>query len=130
MARLKLTGTLDPAWLDTDALVVLVGTENAASLAASTPPGGTVVKTLSVAEAREGAAPTTYRIEYDYAPTDKCATLPVGIAAQDASGNRSAAVEDLIQVRDPPLGVDRPTASATANPNEATIAWALSTDVN
>ena len=132
MARLQLTGTIQGTWLDSDVLAVFLGTEDAADLASSTPTGGTLVRTLTVADARDASAPTRYKIELDYAPTigGKCATLPIGLACRDARGNASATDEGVVQLRDPPLGVARPTAAATENPNEATIEWALSPDVN
>lgn len=130
MARLKFTASVGGGWQDSDELVVLVGTENAASLAASDPVGGSIVRTVTVANAKLTADPQQVRIEYDYAPTDKCATLPVGLAIRDPAGNTSAVSEDLIQLRDPPLGVGRPTAAATVNPNEALLTWDLSPDVN
>lgn len=130
MAKLKLTGTIKGAWADSDVLVLLIGTENAASLAASTPSGGSVAKRVTVKDARVGgSAGTTYRIDYEYEPDDKCATLPLGLAIEDPNGNRSSVDEDVVQIEDRPLGVGRPTATGTGNPNEATIAWTLSEDV-
>jgi hypothetical protein len=129
MARLLLKATVQAGWLDANELVVLIGTENAASLAASNPPGGDEVKSVTVANARLSTDTQQVRIEHAYFPDDKCATLPVGLAIRRPGGTQSTVEEDLVPLRKPPLGVARPTAVATVNPNEATIAWALSADV-
>ena len=130
MARFRITASVKEAWLDSDKLVVLVGSENAASLAASTPTGGTFVKTSTVAAAKLPSDPTTVRLEYDYTPTDKCASLPVGLASCDPQGNTSTPDESILQLRDPPRGVPRPTAAATESANEAQLTWTLSPDIN
>jgi len=126
MARIKANITILAGWQPEDELVLMIGSENVASLALSTPAGGVEVASLPVGDAIVGQAVT---LEHDYDPTDKCASLPVGAATRDTQGNLSAAFEGVINLRDPPEGVPRPTIAATANPNEALIAWTLSPDV-
>jgi len=50
MATLRLTIPSDPDWLPGDQVVLMVGSENAADLAASTPAGGDESLTVSVPE--------------------------------------------------------------------------------
>jgi len=127
MARIKAGVTILAGWQPDETLILLIGSENVASLALSTPAGGTEVARLLVGAATVGQVVS---LEHDYSPTDKCASLPVGYAIEDPQGNRSAAFEGVANLRDPPEGVPRPTVAATANPGEGLITWTLSPDVN
>jgi hypothetical protein len=68
-------------------------------------------------------------VEHDYYPADKCALLPVGVRIKDPAGNRSAVVEDLLQLADPPRGIRNLAAAATGNPNEVQMSFTESPDV-
>lgn len=125
MPRYRLRTPKVGAWADDDQLVVLVGTLNAADLASSTPAGGTEHARVDIADALTADGGDVV-IEIDYSATPgTCGTLPVGIALEDALGNRSITWEyqGILNVRTAPIGVSRPTAAATANPNEAQLAW-------
>jgi hypothetical protein len=125
MPRYRLSTPLVGSWADDDVLVVLVGTLNAADLDSSDPAGGTEYARVSVADALDAEGDDLV-IEIDYSvDPGTCGTLPVGIAIEDAHGNRSATWEyqGILNVRTPPVGVGRPTAEATENPGEALITW-------
>ena len=68
-------------------------------------------------------------ITYEYYPTDKCATLPLGVSIVDAAGNRTTGPEDTVQLADPPIGARSPAVAATANPGEVRLSWTESPDV-
>ncbi len=130
MARIRLSVPKIGSWQDDDRLVVLVGTENAADLASSTPPGGTVAGRYRIGDHLDAEGDDVV-VELTLTPTDKCATLPIGVAVEDPAGNRSITWEyqGRLQLQDPPAGVGRPAASATANPNEALLTWDVSPDI-
>ncbi len=173
MAKLTLTIPIDPDWSADDLLQLLIGTENAADLAASTPSGGTVEREVAVFANPAmrggwgfgswggpdddgidgnhftwgGVPPHAWGdaswgsgawwqgfypdivIEHDYDPTDKCATLPVGVRTRDQAGNVSAAVEQVVQIEDPPIGARNLAVVTTGSKNEARLTWTESPDV-
>lgn len=126
MAKIRITVIVHASWVSTDKLRVYRGSENAASLAASTPTGGNLVETRAVGTAAPGSDLT---FDFGYSPTDKCATLPVGVILEDAAGNQQTVLQTTVALRDPPRAPGRPSVAATANPGEATLAWAASPDL-
>lgn len=125
MAKLTVNVTVPSGWADTDKVLLYVGTENAADLAASTPAGGRLVQTLNVGEAVEDDVLT---LEHTHVSTDKCATLPLGVKVQDAAGNINAVTETTVQLADPPAGVGRPDVSSS-KAGAATLTWLASADL-
>lgn len=111
-------------WQPSDAIQVYIGQENAADLAASD--SVKRVARMKVGNAAEGSV---VEIAFEYAATDICATLPIGVSVIDEAGNESDKLEALLQLADPPDPPGRPNVSATANPGEATLAWLASADL-
>ena len=62
MARLTARIPIEPNWVERDKLLLKVGSENAANLAASTPAGGT---TVAQASARPGEEYTEFRSDHE-----------------------------------------------------------------
>jgi hypothetical protein len=151
-------------WSPTDRLRLYVGTEGAASLAASTPAGGTLVSDVPAFDAPGGAekgglgfealdeaidvegspaiddgeldyeeldvmALPRKTLEYRYLPTNRSATLPIGVKRADSSGNESAVVETVIQLADKPRPTRNVVAHATVNAGEVRLTWTQSPDV-
>lgn len=127
MARLTINVTVPAGgWADDDKVLLYVGDENAADLAASTPAGGRLVKTLPVGQAT--AAGTVIAIRHTHNTTDKCATLPYGVKLKDAAGNVNTLTEDVAQLADPPAGVGRPGVTSGKS-GQAVFTWLASTDL-
>lgn len=119
---IRVTVTIDPDWRGDDRLVLFFGSENAADLSSSTPSGGTRVLDQAVVDGGT--------LEYRYTPTDKCATLPVGVAVQDAAGNLSALDETVVQLSDTPAGpTNLRVSQPTPGSSEALLEWDASPDV-
>ena len=112
-------------WADTDTIELLVGSEDAADPAASTPTGGRVVDRRKVGQAQPA---DVILLTHTHAASDKCATLPVGVTLTDAAGNTSAITETTVQLADPPQGVARPDISSDGS-GEITLTWLASPDV-
>jgi len=134
-------------WLPSDTLQLWIGSENVASLAASTPAGGTLateVLAWGQGDAQDGYgwgqgewgygewgnhnAPRA-ELEAEYTSADKCATLPVGVKVVDACGNVSVVFETTIQIHDPPQGARDVQVVANENTLEALVTWDESQDV-
>lgn len=129
MARIRVTIPVDPAWDAADKVVLLVGSENAGTLAASTPAGGTVAAVVEVAERADEVSPDPIVITAEVQVSDKCAMLPIGVAVEDEHGNRSTPLESFERVFDVPRGARDHAIAATENPNEALLTFAASLDV-
>lgn len=152
MANLSARVLSDKDWAADDALRLLVGTEDAADLAGSTPSGGTAVQeqpawpgdgaTRSASGGGYGWGEGEWGmgwfgvnehpralLEHSYSPADKCSVLPIGVVSVDVSGNVSPVVETLVQLRDIPVGARDLEIEATENTNEARLTWTESTDV-
>jgi len=134
MATLTVTATIPAAHTPDTVYRLLVGTENAASLAASTPAGGTRLIDLTLGELADGSGTSAIVLEATYTPDGRCATLPVGVAAIDAAGNVSSVVETTVNLADPPRGVNDLAISATdpgspAIDGAADLTWSVSPDV-
>ena len=134
MASILVTPTppVAPAtpWRAGDVVRLRLGSEEAPSLAASTPPGGRVAASASAAGPDgQAVSPTLSAI---HAAQDKSAVLPLGVEVVDAAGNASDPYEGFVQLADPPAPAGRPTVAATANPptpGEALITFSPSPDV-
>ncbi len=145
MARITVRVPVRSTWSITDRLRLYLGTENAASLAASTPAGGTLA--AEVPARGDGAAvygwgegewgeggwggsafPRAVLVA-DYLSTDKCAQLPLGVRVIDAAGNESDVYEGAAQLADPPIGARDLTVEPTDDPLEALLSWTASPDV-
>ncbi len=135
----------DASWGAADRLRVFVGTEGAADLAGSTPPGGTAVMDVLVgalagdyAAWGDGAwgngawgvamAPDLMAV-VQHQPAAVQGSLPVGVAAADLAGNVSAVDEIVVTWNLPPAGPRNLAVSATGNVGEAKLMWDLSVDV-
>lgn len=151
-------------WLPSDQVELLLGSENAADLATSTPAGGTVVADISpwqdgiergglgadpLGEAPLGFSSIGYGlgegelgfgalgindaprliIEHTYRPTDKCASIPVGVQIRDKPGNVQSGPETTATLADPPKGARGLATAATASPREVQLTWTESSDV-
>lgn len=128
MATLTVTATVPPSAVATDRARLYVGTENAGSLAASTPAGGEFVEDIVIGDR------SSVTFEHRLTPDDPCAALPVGVALVDAAGNASLATEQIVTLADPPAGVnDLAVAIADdgggAIAGAADLAWTASPDV-
>ena len=123
MAVFTLSISIDPSWSASDELVVMAGTENADSLAASTPAGGTEVYREAIG-VRAGLT-GTMTIEFEVFTNDPSAVIPLGVKLADQAGNESSVFETFDRARDAPDSAGRPAVAATANPNEALITWPL-----
>lgn len=126
MSRRTVLVTVEATWQASDRLRLYRGSENAASLAASTPHGGAEVMTKNVGNVQPGS---TIALSFEYIPSDVCATLPVGVSCLDGSGNESAVLETVIEFMDPPEPPGRPDVAATENPGEAQLSWLASSDL-
>lgn len=130
MAIVRANAAVLESWVPGDRVRLLIGSENASSLAASTPAGGTVVADSAVGTlAAAGATSGGKTVERRVLPEDKCAVLPIGVDAADAPGNDSAEFETWVQLNDAPDAATDPLLAATANPNEALLTWTASPDV-
>lgn len=118
--------TVKATWSATDTLWLYRGSENAASLAASTPSGGTVVTKKQVGSAQTGAL---IAMPFEYRATDKCGRLPVGVTCVNAAGNESSVLEMQLDLDQPPVPPGQPDVAAGAGPGEATLTWAASPDL-
>jgi len=171
MAQITVSIPRDRDWPADARARLMIGSEGAASLAASSPSGGTHVMDVNVwpaagrlrggwgapgtvwgatliswgqlgqvagwadpATAWGGGAwgvtmPGELVMVYRYWPTDKTATLPVGVVVADAAGNVSGAVEAVVTLDDAPRGVTDMAIAAGSADNQADLTWTLSNDV-
>lgn len=164
MSLIRVKVMTDVDWSLSDRVELWLGSENAASLAASTPSGGRMVLEVpawgdagvkggfgadpfggvpfgfsqggygfGLGEFGFGAFGTSdvprVRLEYHYPPSDKCATLPVGVKVRDLAGNRSNVIETIATFHAPPRPARRLTVHRTLNILEALLRWEASPDV-
>jgi hypothetical protein len=133
VADLVVTVPRDADWTPAHRLGLFIGTEGAASLAASTPPGGTKVAEVPAAPVGVlGAAPVegeVIAIRHRYQPADVCSTLPLGVAVRDLAGNWGDKTETVVQLSDPPRGARNLRVESTGNAFEARLIWSASPHV-
>ncbi len=148
MADLQIKIPRNPSWPVDTQLELRLGTEDASSLAASTPAGGVVVLTIPAwgpggvlkqeeiglggGELGEGGlgGPEYPRavLRYTYLPSKASCRLPIGISAVDEAGNRSGVLEAVLEINDPPQGARRLVAAPGASPGQVGLTWQRSKD--
>ena len=126
MAYFELTVDVDPQWTAKTRLRVYAGSENAQSLASSSPAGGKLVRQVA---AFDDPAETQTVIGFNLRVSDKCAVIPYGVVAVDEAGNESPIFETFDRVKDVPEGVDASAPQSTGTSGEAMIDWPASEDV-
>lgn len=129
MALITANILIEASWEATDVLELVVGDEGAADLASSLGGGRVIARRAVWPDGVQVDGVTHAQLQAHYPPTDKCATLPVGVRVRDAEGNVSDVEETLVQLADRPRGVRNVTIAATDNPLEVALTWTESPDV-
>lgn len=126
-ANAQLTDNHEPD----DFLQLRVGSGDRLTLAESTPAGGIVLIEEPIGEAANVDPPPTRTLKASHTPpgNERAAVLAIGITVKDKAGNVSTLFETFEEVADYPRGVTTLPVEATANPNEATLSWTASPQV-
>lgn len=125
MGLIRMSVTVEASWTDRTMLRLMIGSENAADLAASVPVGGVMATELEVGSTPAGSVVV---LEHEHRADDICATLPVGVVSVDQAGNASAVTELVVQIADVPEAVGRPDVSS-GKAGSVTLTWPASADL-
>lgn len=127
MAKISATVPVAGTWAADDRVQLRVGSEEAASLAASTPSGGVLQRERTVGDLAGEDADLVLQAEL--IPNDPSATVPIGVQVLDVEGNASTVLERFALLADPPDGPRDLAVAATATAGEAALSWTASDHV-
>jgi hypothetical protein len=124
MALIQVRMRRDEEWQPDDRLILLRGPENGGELDDPVEVGA-----RPVGPAPDSAAPIAMDVQHLPVTAGRSPVLSLGVAVEDALGNRSPVFQSFCRLADAPRGPRNLSLAATATPNQALLTFDPSPDV-